>query len=47
MRTMFIECKDRRTAVRRAPWAAVIIKVDGGYVAFLSAQDAELYRKQK
>lgn len=47
MRKEFIECKTRRTAVRRAPWAAEIIKCDGGYMAFESAADADAWRGQK
>lgn len=47
MRTQFIECKTRRTAVRRAPWAAEIIKVSGGYMAFESIADAEAWKAQR
>lgn len=31
---MFIECRCRKTAKRRAPWASVIVKVEGGFLAF-------------
>lgn len=47
MRTVFIECKSRSTAKRRAPWAAVITKVDGGFMAFESVSDYEMWRNQK
>ncbi|MGH6625128.1 MAG: hypothetical protein ACRECD_01050 [Burkholderiaceae bacterium] len=47
MRKEFVECKTRATAVRRCPWAAVIIKVDGGYMAFESVNDADVWRRQK
>lgn len=47
MRKQFIECKTRRTAARQAPWAAAIIKVDGGYLAFESAADAATARNQR
>lgn len=47
MRTMYIDCKDRRTAARRAPWAAIIVKVEGGYLAFESRDDYHTWLKQK
>lgn len=47
MRTKFIEVADRRTAKRRAPWAAKIVKVHGGYRAFESLSDYATWRKQK
>lgn len=47
MRAQFIECKSRETAKRRAPWAAVIIKVDGGYKAYESRADAATAKRQK
>lgn len=43
----FIQVRTRATAVRRAPWAAVIIKVDGGYLAFASVTDAMTWRNQR
>lgn len=47
MRTLFLQCKTRKTAVKYAPWAAVILKVDGGYMAFESVIDAEAWKGQK
>jgi hypothetical protein len=47
MRKEFIECKTRKTAIKRAPWAAKIAKVEGGYMAFESVADYETWRKQK
>jgi hypothetical protein len=47
MRTVFIECKSRNTAVRRAPWASKVIKVTGGYLAFESVDDYRNWRNQK
>lgn len=47
MRTEIITCKARSTAKRRAPWAAIIAKVDGGYLAFESAADYATWRHQK
>jgi len=39
MRQEFVECKDRRTAVRRCPWACKIVRVEGGFRAFVSVYD--------
>ena len=47
MRTAFIEAKTRRTAKKRAPWAAVIRKVDGGYKAYESVADAQQDKRQR
>lgn len=47
MRTMFIHCKTRRTAVKYAPWASFIVKVDGGFCAFESTDDYRVWRNQR
>lgn len=47
MRTEFVACADRRTAKRRCPWAAVIVKVEGGYRCFESRNDARTWRRQR
>ncbi len=47
MRTELIECKTRKTAERRAPWAAIIIKVEGGYMAFESREAHTTWLNQK
>lgn len=47
MRKELIEVKQRRTAVRRAPWAARIVKVDGGYMAFESMSDYLTWQSQR
>lgn len=47
MRKEFIECKTRQQALKAAPWAAELIKVDGGYMAFESEADAEMWRAQR
>lgn len=47
MRCEFICCRSRSTAVRRAPWAAVIARVGGGFRAFESAADYHTWRRQK
>jgi len=45
--TRFIEAKTRREAERKAPDAAKIVKVDGGYMAFAFLSDYQTWREQK
>lgn len=45
--TKLIECKSRKTAWRRAPWAAKIVKVEGGFMAFEFVSDWQIWRNQK
>lgn len=47
MRREFIMCKTRRTAQRRAPWAAVLVKAEGGWWAFESSADARMWQQQR
>lgn len=47
MRKQLIECKSRKTAVKRAPWAAKIVKVEGGYMAYESVSDYQKDKRQK
>lgn len=47
MRSQFVECKTRKQALAACPWAAVIIKVDGGYQCFESVTDADTFRRQR
>lgn len=47
MRQHIIECKTLRTAKRRAPWAAKLVKVYGGWMAFESVTDWEIWKNQK
>lgn len=47
MKQGFVECKTRRTAVKRMPWAAKIVKVEGGYKGFESIVEYEIWRNQK
>lgn len=47
MRQQFIECVSRNTAKRRCPWAAKIVRVDGGWLAFESVDDWRTWRNQK
>jgi hypothetical protein len=38
--------KRRAQAAKLCPWAAVIIKIEGGYICFESANDADVWRRQ-
>lgn len=46
MRKEFVECKDRRTAIRRCPWACVIIKVNGGFWAYECASEYQIWKAE-
>jgi len=41
------DAKNYRAAKRIAPWAAVIAKTFGGFIAFESVADYATWRKQK
>jgi hypothetical protein len=43
----FEECKASATAWRRNPWAAIVIKCEGGFMCFQFVTDAQVWRKQK
>lgn len=47
METKFLPYKLRKSAERHAPWAAKIVKVEGGYLAFRSQIAYETWRNQK
>lgn len=47
MRTIFIYVKSAAAARKAAPWAAKVVKVTGGYVAFESVDDYERWRNQR
>lgn len=47
MRSQFIETNSRRIAKAECPWAAIIAKVDGGYMAFESTVDYRTWRGHK
>ena len=47
MRKVFIEVSTRRAAIKAAPWAAAIVKCDGGYIAFESASDFRAWKNQR
>jgi len=46
MRQLFVQCLSRRTAQRRAPWAARIVKVCGGFMCFESQTDSQAWKQQ-
>ena len=43
MRTEFLEVETIEQAEQLAPWAAKIVEVDGGYMAFESITDYETW----
>ncbi|WP_156921923.1 hypothetical protein [Azorhizobium doebereinerae] len=47
MRPTFIPCASRSTAKRHAPWAVVITRADGGFLAFDSVTTHATWRRQK
>ena len=47
MRTEFVQCKDRRTAKRRCPWAEYVVKAEGGFQCFESYAAAMQWLNQK
>ena len=47
MRKQFVECKCRKTAKRRCPWASIVAKADGGYWCFESIEDYKTWKNQK
>lgn len=46
MRTEFVEVKSRAMVRKRCPWAAKIIKVEGGFKAFESIADYKQWKNQ-
>ena len=47
MKVRYIECKTRRTAWRRCPWAAAIVRVHDGFLCFVSWDDYALWYRQR
>ncbi len=47
MRTEFLQAATAAQARKLAPWAAKVVKVDGGYMAFESIADYEMWKAQK
>lgn len=46
MKVELIEATRKDRAAKAAPWATIIVKVQGGYMAFESITDYEIWRKQ-
>jgi hypothetical protein len=46
MRIEFVDTKNRRQAVRTCPWAAVIVRVEGGYTCYESIVDYLIRQNQ-
>lgn len=44
---IFIECRTYQTAKRRFPWAAVIVRVEGGFMAFSTTDEYMTWQRQK
>jgi len=47
MKKEMITASSAKQARKLAPWAAKIVKVEGGYMAFESVSDYQTWRKQK
>lgn len=47
MKKKFIQVKNYPKAKEQAPWTTVISKVKGGYMAFESYTDYNIWKKQK
>ena len=47
MRIQFVQTGSRKQAAAECPWAAKIVKVDGGYRCFESVADYDTWRKQR
>ena len=47
MKVEFVETGDRADAVEKMPWAARVVKVEGGYKGFESVDDYETWRNQE
>lgn len=43
----FINAKNRKQAIKAAPNAAFIVKVEGGYLAFESVDEYYRWKRQK
>lgn len=47
MKREFLPVETRKQAEKIAPWADKIVKVDGGYRAFETANDYKIWKGQK
>jgi hypothetical protein len=46
MRQVFVKCETEDDAAKVCPWAARIVKVEGGYMCFESVTDYETWQNQ-
>jgi hypothetical protein len=47
MRKEFIECESLEYADELAPWASIVEKVEGGFMAFESENEHKMWTNQK
>ena len=47
MRQEFIPVATRREAYKACPWAAIVIRVEGGFRAFESLLDVRVWMRQR
>lgn len=47
MRKEYLDDMTRKQAEEAAPWASVIVKCEGGFIAFESVEDARIWKQQK
>ena len=47
MRFKFVACKYPWSVKRECPWASIFVCVGGGYMAFESDQDYNLWKKSE
>ena len=47
MSRKFIAGKSRVNAIRQCPWAVMLVKVEGGYMAFRSFTDYDTWKNQR
>ncbi len=46
MRQQYVECSTEQEARGACPWAAIVVEVEGGYLAFESAYDYYVWQDQ-
>jgi len=46
MRKRFVMAKSRHLAKKMCQWAVKIVKTDGGFIVFESADDYKIWKKQ-
>ena len=45
-RRQLIPLRDPRSAKKRAPWAACLVRVPGGFLAFQDRRDAQAFKAE-